>query len=396
MGIILKNVNLVDISKNRIREKVNITITGDTITDISADVNRNNQKEYQSINLEGSFASPGLIDLHTHLIWSAGSDPVRTVEEEGIQVSLLRAAYNARNTLESGITCVRDLGSNEDITISLAAAISRGYIMGPRIISSGCTIIITGGHDPFWGVEIDGQTEAIKAVRKQVFKGAKVIKISATGGVYGRREGEAVGTAELSIDEIKSICHEAHRFGLRVAAHAISEEGIWNCIDAGVDTIEHGHFLSESAMHMMKEKGIFWVPTLYVYRQIAKGEDLQPYAVNKARKIIDIHRQSFQAALDLGISIVAGSDAGSPNTPHGSLINELEYMVDYGCNPARALQGATTLAAQAIGMEEKLGSLEIGKMADIIISDDNPLDNLSSLRALRLVIKDGAIIRSNG
>jgi imidazolonepropionase-like amidohydrolase len=393
MITLLRNVNLVDVVNYRIKEKANILIDRDTIVDIFYTKNPIGTDQYKLIDLEGCFAMPGLIDLHTHLIWSAGNDPVRTVEEEGIQVSLLRAAFNARKTLESGITCVRDLGSNDNTTVSLSTAVSHGYTLGPRIISSGCTIIMTGGHDPFWGEQVDGEAELIKAVRKQILKGAKVIKISATGGVYGQQEGEDVGTAELTCDEIKVVCDEAHRFGLKVAAHAISEKGIWNCIEAGIDTIEHGHFLTETAMEKMKEKSMYWVPTLYVYRQIANGKDLPLYAVKKAKKIIDVHRKSFKTALVSGVSIACGSDAGSPNTPHGSLINELEYMVEYGSEPFKTLKAATFTAAQALGLERDIGSLEIGKKADILILSKNPIENISNIRELRFVIKGGDFIQ---
>jgi imidazolonepropionase-like amidohydrolase len=389
MNKVLRRVNVVDVVEEAVRESVNIVIHGDTIVDISDGESVVDSDQYKVIDLEGCFAMPGLIDLHTHLIWSAGSDPVRTVEEEGIQVSLLHATLNARKTLDAGITTVRDLGSNDDAAISLSRSIERGYVVGPRVIASGCTIIMTGGHDPFWGQPVDGEAEALKAVRRQVMKGARVIKVSATGGVYGRLEGEEVGTAELSSEEMKVICDEAHRFGLKVAAHSISEEGIWNCIKAGIDTIEHGHFLTEPAMEKMKEGGIFWVPTLFVYRQIADGEDLPSYAIQKAKKIVDIHREAFKRALALEVPLACGSDAGSPNTPHTSLLNELEYMVEYGCDPFKALRAATLAAAHALGMERHLGSLEIGKKADILVLFKNPSEDISNVRDVNMVMKGG-------
>ena len=251
--IVLRNVNLVDVINLRIIERVNLVVEQGVIASICDKDHTILEDQACSLDLDGYFATPGLIDLHTHLIWSAGDDPVKTVEDEGPQLSLLRAAHNARLTLNQGITCVRDLGSNDDATIALAKSIERGYVPGPRVISAGCTIIMTGGHDPFWGIAADGPFELVKAVRNQIRKGARVIKISATGGVYGRQEGEEVGTSELTCEEIRAICQEAHRFGLKVAAHAISEEGIRNCIEAGVDTIEHGHFLTQEMMLRMKE-----------------------------------------------------------------------------------------------------------------------------------------------
>jgi imidazolonepropionase-like amidohydrolase len=386
----------VDVVHGVIKEKIDLFIEGDTITDTSSPGSTRVLNKEETIDLEGAFLVPGLIDLHVHLIWSAGSDPARTVEEEGIQVSLLRAALNARQTLAAGITTVRDLGSNENTAISLAKAIERGYIPGPRVIASGCTIIMTGGHDPFWGRQTDGITEVLKAVREQVRLGARVIKVSATGGVYGRSEGEDVGRAELTAEELKAICDEAHRFGLKVAAHSISEEGIWNCIRAGIDSIEHGHFLKEDAMEQMRENVIFWVPTLYVYKQIATGEDLPVYAREKAKEIVDIHRDAFRKGLELGVPLACGSDAGSPNTPHTSLIEEMGYMVACGCATSVALRAATYTAAKALDMEESIGSLDVGKRADLLAVRENPLEDIAALRNVVLVIKDGRPVRDIG
>lgn len=366
----------------------------DTIVKISKDTNVTDKDDWEIIDCEGYFILPGLIDLHTHLIWSGGDDPVRTVEDEGIQLSLLHAVYNGNKNLEAGITTVRDLGSNENTAIALAKAVERGYISGPRIITGGCSIIMTGGHDPFWGVQADGEVEVVRAVRRQISLGAKVIKVSATGGVYGRIEGEEVGTAELTYKELKAICDEAHRFGLRVAAHAISEEGICNCIKAGIDTIEHGHFLTEKAMDQMIEKNIFWVPTLFTYRQIAKGEDVPYYAAQKAKKIVGRHRDTFIKALQKNVPFAAGSDAGSPaGVDHPSLLGELQSMVEYGCKPIVALKAATIYAAQALGMEKYIGTLEVGKKADILAISKSPLDDIKNLSDVILVMKDGEIVK---
>src|SRR5262249_45374031 len=150
-----------------------------------------------------------------------------------------------------------------------AHAAADGVFLGPRIVASGQTLIMTGGHDPFWGIMVDGADEALKAVRRQVYAGAGVIKISATGGVYGRASGEDVGQAELTSEEIEVICREARRFGLKVAAHAIGEEGIANAVHGGIDTIEHGHFLTPELAAEMARRGTVLIPTLHVYRQIA-------------------------------------------------------------------------------------------------------------------------------
>lgn len=393
MWKLLRNINLVDVVNETIMEKVNVLIEGNCIAQISKseiEINIDKKDEYEIYDYDGYYILPGLIDMHVHLIWSGGDDPARKVEEEGIQLALLHAAYNANKTLRAGITTVRDLGSNEDTVLSLAKAIDKGFVSGPRVIACGCTIIMTGGHDPFWGIQADGEVEVVKAVRRQVDKGAKVIKVSATGGVYGRIEGEDVGTSELTYKELKAICDEAHRFGLKVAAHVISESAILDCIRAGIDTIEHGHFLTEDAINQMIEKNIYWVPTLFIYKEIAKGDGVPEYAAEKSKRIIDKHRNAFLMGLKMNVPFAAGSDAGSPaGADHPSLLSELNAMVDYGCNTMTAIKSATLNAAKALGMEKYIGSLEIGKKADAVIVSENPLENISNLNKIVQVIKDG-------
>jgi len=389
MNTLITDAHIVDVAAGKIREHAALFIRDDTIEEIGSLSDRGREPDVHTINLQGSFLIPGLIDLHTHLIWSGGKDPVRTVEEEGLHLSLLRAAHHAERTLQAGITTVRDLGSNENAAIALAAAVNNGYVTGPRIIASGCTIIMTGGHDPFWAIEADGDAEILKAVRRQVREGATVIKISASGGVYGRLQGEAVETAELTEGEIRTLCDEAHRLGLTVAAHAISEQAIENCIAGGVDTIEHGHFLTDRHMEQMITNNLTWVPTLFVYRQIAYADDAPAYAQAKAQQIVDRHRETFQKALQKGLTIGCGSDAGSPETPHTALLDELETMVAYECPALDALRSATVNAAKALSLEQVIGSVEAGKQADLVAVPSNPLADISQLRQATMVMKGG-------
>ena len=393
MSLIIRGARVVDLRAGAFSEPRTVTVEGETIARIGREPDREGSGSEKVVDLEGAYLVPGLIDLHTHLIWSGGPDPAREVDQEGFPLSLLRAGHNARTALRQGVTTVRDLGSNDDAAIHLARAQERGYLEGPRVIASGRSIIMTGGHDPFWGRPADGPDEGIKAVREQVHQGARVIKVSATGGVYGKIEAEEVGTAELSQEEMTAICNEARKFGLRVAAHAIGREGILNCLASGVKTIEHGHFLTQSDLEEMKTKDMFWVPTLEIYRRIALGEGLPEYAVRKSRGIVAAHKAAFNRALELGVSIGAGSDAGSPGLPHPALIDELECMVDYEAETVLALRSATITAARALGLEERLGEIKEGKAADLLAVSADPLKDVSSLRQVVLVCQAGRVVR---
>lgn len=329
------------------------------------------------IDGNGGFLAPGLIDLHIHMMWDGSLNPVQTSETEGHEQMLIRAVANCQTYLHHGITTVRDIGSIDDIALHVAKGIKRGLISGPDVIASGKTLTMTGGHDPFWARFVDGKEEALKGVREQIFKGAEVIKVSSTGGVYGRIEGEQVGNAELSLEEQEVICNEAHRFGLKVVSHAIGRDGIHNSILAGVDTIEHGHFLDDELVALMEERNTAWIPTLFVYKQIATQEGIPSYARDKAEEIVSIHRNAFESYFNRNILIGAGSDAGSPCTSHRALLDELYTMYEMIPDAKEVLKTATVNAGKILGHD--VGQIKEGYRANLILLKENPLECLSNL-----------------
>jgi len=348
------------------------------------------------VDLAGSFLLPGLIDAHVHLVWSGVPDPAALVAEEGEQLTVLRAGRHARAHLDAGITTIRDLGSNWDVAISVARAVDRGAITGPTVIASGRTIIMTGGHDGFWGIPSDGTDAVVSAVRGQVARGAGVIKTAATGGVYGRADGEEVDDSELTYEELRALTHEAHRRGRKVAAHALGTEGIHNAVRAGVDTVEHGVFLTEELIADMVGQGTILCPTVETYRRIAESAvtgNAPDYAIQKAARVVETHQVSLQMALDAGVPIIAGTDAGAPGMPHPTLVDELERLVEYGLSVDQALRAATSLAADAVGMPDA-GRISLGARADLIMLDEDPFKSVDALHHVWGVMRGQHMVRS--
>src|SRR5215218_3360487 len=390
---LIRNVRLLD-GRGPVEGRRDVEIRQGRLRDIRAHRQADPATDIPVLDGGGMYLLPGLIDLHTHLVWDGSSDPVERLGKESTEQTLLRAIRHARETLEAGITTVRDLGSVDDLAIDLARAVEHGDVVGPRIIPSGQTIIMTGGHDPFWGIMVDGTQEALKATRRQIYRGAGVIKLSATGGVYGRTEGESVTHTELNFDEISTVTSEAHKLGVPVAAHAIGHDGIRNCVEAEADTIEHGQQLTPELANKLATYGGTLVPTLFVYRQIARRPEIPEYARVKAKAILEEHKRAIEAARSAGVRIGAGSDAGSPLTPHGSLIDELMALADTGFSPLEALRCATCEAARIIGMDGELGSIEPGFVADLILVPQNPLEDLGCLRDVRAVWTGGRLVYS--
>lgn len=338
---------------------------------------------------------PGLINSHVHLANSGAADLAAQVRDDSIATAAYRAAANALITLEAGITTVKDCGAADNVVIDLGRAIAAGILPGPRVVAAGRVITMTGGHGHFMGVEADGIDAVRTAVRGQLKQGAGFIKAMATGGVL--TEGVKPTQTAFLREELETIVQEAHHAGRRVSTHAIGRDGIENAIHAGVDTIEHGFHLDAELFALAIERGTYLVPTLSaIHGIVSEGESggIPTWIVDKARTEVERSTAMFRAAVEAGVNIAAGTDAGTPFNPHNGLVDELIQMVEIGLTPARTLLSATRDGAVNAGLASLTGTLEVGKAADIIVLDGNPLEDIRALRRIDLVAKDGVIHRS--
>lgn len=387
--MILRNATVIDGTGANPALRTDVRVSNGTIVEVGQEIAGTGEPE---LDLSGQFLLPGLIDLHVHLCWDGSSDPatvLRLQSEAEVVAQCVRAGFES---LQFGVTTVRDVGSSYDAAIVTAQAVRDDWFVGPRTFTSGRTITMTGGHDPFWARFVDSPAEAVKATREQIYKGADLIKIAATGGVYGRAVGESAGQSELTFDEMEAVTSEAHRFGLKVAAHALGAEGIADAVRAGVDTIEHGILANEETLQEMKQRGTALVPTLFIYETIAAG-NAPEYATKKASEITGRHVEVFKRALELGIDVGVGSDAGSPCAPHGALHDELASMVRLGVSTSEAIRLATSVNARILGAPH-LGSIKPGMHADLIAIEEDPLEDIANLRRVRQVVLKGRPLRT--
>ncbi len=342
------------------------------------------------INLEGMTLLPGLIDAHIHSLLDASADAINRLVTETKTQTVLKAAINLEKTLQQGFTTIRDLGGKNYIEMELKEAINNELIKGPRMLVAGKLLSMTGGHGHQIAREADGRNELRKAAREQLKAGADQIKIIATGGVLTK--GVKPGSAQLSRDEMEAAVEEAHRAGKKAASHAQGTKGIEDSLLAGIDSIEHGIFLDEKTLELMLESNAFLVPTLTAPKRIIEaGEEkgVPEYAVRKAAQTIDRHRESFQLALKAGAKIAMGTDAGTPFNMHGKNTEELVLMVEAGMKPSEAIRAATIQAAELLGIDDELGSIEVGKTADMIAVSGNPLENIKDMAEVKEVYQAG-------
>lgn len=343
------------------------------------------------IEVGGRCLLPGLIDAHVHLCNDGAPDFFAQVRGDSVSVATIRSIVNLTTTLKAGITTVRDCGSANAVAVDVARAVETGMIAGPRILAAGRVITMTGGHGHFIGTEADGPDQVRAAVRAELKLGAHVIKLIATGGVL--TPGVEPGQTTLAPDELSTAVREAHNAGRRVACHAIGAEGICNALRAGVDTIEHGNYIDERGIELALEHEAFLIPT-FVAPRAALGpatDGGRGDFARKAKELIAVHQENFAKAYAAGVRVAAGTDAGTPFNPHGDLVRELALMVEYCMSPMEAIRCATLSAAEALGVERELGSVEVGKVADLIVSDGDPLSRIEDLRRPRLVMQAGRI-----
>ena len=348
---------------------------------------------------------PGLIDMHVHLDSLAEVGGYNSLQYTDSFWSMV-AVKNARDMLNAGFTTVRNVGSDERNDIGLKQAIDAGYASGPRIVPAGYALGATGGHcdstflppsleTPQEGVA-DGEQGLRSEVRRQRKYGAEVIKVCATGGVFSRNT--EPGQQQLSENELRAIADEAHQWGLRVAAHAHGATGIKAAIRAGIDTIEHASLVDEEGIKLAAaRKQPVWFSmdiynTDYTQAEGAKNGGLEDN-LRKDREVAQIQRDNFRKAHKAGVRMVFASDAGV--MPHGQVGGQFKVMVDYGMTPIEAIQAATRNAAQALGRDKDVGAIAVGRYADMIAVDGNPLTNVRELESVDVVIKGGELIKGN-
>tara|TARA_B100000927_G_scaffold75533_1_gene60199 strand:- start:5282 stop:6550 length:1269 start_codon:yes stop_codon:yes gene_type:complete len=405
--ILIHTSNYIDGVNDRVLKKASIVVGDDgRIKSISSGYKNSNGYEY--FDLRDFVVMPGLMDMHVHFGQQnvSKAEKPEKVEKE---YSAIAAVKHARMTLDGGFTTVRQVGDSGFIAISLRDAIKNGDAVGPRIFAAGKSLATTGGHadptngrafgdyvypDPESGV-VNGPYEVFAGVRQRYKDGADGIKITVTGGVMSlAKSGD---NPQFTQEEANAVVQAAKDYGFWVAVHAHGAEGMKRAIRAGVDSIEHGTYMDDEAMDLMIENGTYLVPTISAGEYVAEMSLIDgffPEIVRpKARAVGPQIGGTFGKAYNRGVNIAFGTDVGVQ--AHGTNWKEFVYMVQYGMPMMKAIQSATMETAKLLRIEEDLGSLEVGKIADIIAIDGNPLDNPADMKNVVFVMKEGKIYKQN-
>jgi imidazolonepropionase-like amidohydrolase len=399
--------SLLDTNNGEISKAVTIRIKGNKILEVTKGY-ATPKKNDEIVNLKQSYVLPGFMDMHVHLAQEYVPKAERRSKIEP-EYRALFAANAASKTLMAGFTSVRNLGDGGMETISLRDAIKEGLVIGPRIFTSGKTIATTGGHgDPTNGMPkdnysppspeegvIDSPEDAKKAVRQRYKDGADGIKITATGGVLSvAKSGE---NPQFTDEELNSIVATANDYGLWTAAHAHGKEGMKRAVIAGINSIEHGTYMDQEVMDLMKSKGTYYVPTIMAgdwVAEKAKIPNFFPALVKpKAEKIGPQIQSTFAKAYKAGVKIAFGTDSGV--SAHGDNWQEFILMTNAGMTNQDALKSATIETAKLLRIEDKLGQIKPGMLADIIAVQQNPVEDISTVENVIFVMKDGVIFKDN-
>jgi imidazolonepropionase-like amidohydrolase len=395
---------LFDGTGDALRRDVALQIEGDRIRAVGVPI----PQGAEVVDLGGYTVLPGLIDAHVHLesradhfedIWT-----FRTSLPQGAMV----AVVHARRTLEAGFTTVRDVGSDPFLGVDLRTLIEESYFPGPRVVASGPCISITGGHcdlnmyPPNVRISLfpaerdfavaDGIDQMRHVVRAHLQHGVDLIKVAASGGVFSR--GDTPGAPQLTVEEMRVAVEEAHKAGRKVAAHAHGTQSIKDALRAGVDSIEHGTLIDEEGIRLLKERGAWLVGDLYNDDYIlGKAEELHipKEYVDKERAIGQLQRDNWGKAIRAGVKAAFGTDAGI--FPHGDNAKQFAVYVRFGMTPAQAIRSATSVAAELLGREKDLGTLQPGRFADLIAVRGDPLKDVRVLESVAFVMKAGAIVK---
>jgi imidazolonepropionase-like amidohydrolase len=394
--------SLLDGKSDQPRKNVLVVVEGDRISHIGPATNTSGT---EVIHLTSHTCMPGLIDTHTHVLLQGditAADYDEQLLKQSPEYRTILATVNVRRALDYGFTTIRDLETEGAgyADVDLRNAIDRGVIPGPRMLVATRAMDVTGaypllGYAPNVAVPhgvqvVDGPEDGRKAVREQIMHGADWVKVYSDRSYRVRDDGILDDIPTFTLDELRAIVDEAHRERHKVASHAMALNGVHNSVEAGVDTIEHGNYISDQDLKTMVAKGIYYVPTIFVGEYVAQGraEEGAPVWV----KMLKIHEETFRRAMKAGVKIAFGTDAGGFDWKVNPA-KEFSSMVKFGMTPSQSIHSATVTASELLGMQDKIGTLEPGKLADIVAVPGDPLADISILEKVDFVMKAGTVYR---
>lgn len=401
MGEFLIHVDKAVLGTGTVLEAASIGVEGETIVEVTSGTPEGEYAE--QFDFSEKTAIPGLIDAHTHLNYTGEPEDldVRGLSDEYLAI---RGVRQAQKALATGITTVADVAARNETAFAVRETLADGVFQGPRVKACGSMIAISGGRatagEPGGSIiEVNGPTEARRATRElMMYHGADLIKLAATGALSSPHTGAR--DPQLTVSEMRAATEEAHNCGRPVHAHCYGQQGIANALDAGVDVVVHGQTVTEAQLETMEDRGTMLAPTLTVFRAGEHTEGDSPIEQfrndqdrpESSAQLLEETKPNFQRALEYDIPIVMGTDAGMPYTRFGDNTYDLVYMVDWGMSPQEAIHAGTMHAAQSLGCADEIGSLEVGKKADLLVFDEDPLENIETV----IEIGDDDHIITNG
>ena len=392
MDLVIRNVRLIDGTGSAPLSSVSLEVSNGAIAWIGEESSRPKRPYHQEdINGQGLTLIPGLIDCHEHFTGDGGMDAMERLLNDTAEEFTLKAVGNCRRALMSGVTSARDVGARYAININIARQAAAGAILGPRIIASGEWFQFPGTWPAGLTRTTETPEELLEGILNMIQKGAGLIKVGATGF---RPNGEQF--ASMPREALDVAVQASHEAGLKIAAHCHGFEGTRLAVEAGIDSIEHGTYVDQATVELMAERGTYMVPTMSTWDARERLATQLGWSRDQMAEIYDRKENSiasFKRALQAGVRIATGTDAGGSPARHGFVAREVELMVDNGMAPAAALEASTSVAAELLGIQDQAGTIEVGKQADMVLIDGDPLSHPAALRNIWAVFQSGRRIR---